>query len=85
MYLSRTLWQWECVEEKAIHLMAAGKQTARQGPQASITFKGTPHSDLLPPARPYLLAFPSFPKMVPPSGDQAFNTQAYEEHFTFKA
>jgi hypothetical protein len=46
--------------------------------------KDLPLSELLPPGRPHLIKFPEHPKIVPPAGDQAFDTRAYGGHFIFK-
>jgi hypothetical protein len=52
-----------------------GRQEARgKDCRNDITFEGMPPTDLLSPVGSYLLTLPSLPKIVLPSGDQAFNT-----------
>jgi hypothetical protein len=42
--------------------------------QGKIYSQGHALNDLLTPARPYLLKFPQYPKIVPPVGDKASKT-----------
>jgi hypothetical protein len=50
------------------------KQRVRKGLETSYNLQRHTHSDLLPPTRPSLLRFPEPHKIVPPAGDQVFNT-----------
>jgi hypothetical protein len=62
--------------EELIHLMDDRKEVG-QG-------LNTPSICPQWPARSHLLKFPEPPKIAPPTGDQAFNTQACRGHFKFK-
>jgi hypothetical protein len=57
------------------HFMVARKQReVRKEPGTRCNLQRHASSDLIPPARAYLLKFPPHPKIVPPAGDQVFNT-----------
>jgi hypothetical protein len=54
-----------------------GRKYTGRGPGQDVAPQGHIPSDLLPPARLYLLKFPKSLKIVPPAGDQAFNAQTF--------
>lgn len=69
----------EAWSRRAAHLMVAGRQGERQGPQApSTTLEGTPPGTKPPPTGPHIYRFPYLP-VVPQDRDQALNTQSLEE------
>jgi hypothetical protein len=59
--------------EEVLHLIADKKQNEEgSGYQAQLSKLSS--SDPFPPARPTYSSFHHLPKIVPPAGDQAFNT-----------
>jgi hypothetical protein len=73
MQLGRSSWQQEHVKE-ILHLMVDKKQREGKGLRTNHNLQKHVPSDLLPPGRPHLLKFSPPPKIMPPIGDQVFNT-----------
>jgi hypothetical protein len=68
--LGQNITATQCMVEKLLHLIANRSRKSKEHWGSGITFKDMPPV----PLTPYLLNFLKLSKIVPPAGDQAFNT-----------
>jgi hypothetical protein len=60
--------------EESCSPLGTRKQRELGGGQGQDTLQRPAPSDLLPPASPHLIKYPTPPKITPPTGNQTFNT-----------